>query len=416
MSWNSDICSPRPRKPTAQTFSRFTVPTTLRDLVERDEILQQIARGTWRPPSSSSAPRVTQSAGSVDQEETIHETLSRWWAGKRPDISDGTAEDYEWRLGLLLGFDPEQRTADIGASWINALRADLAARKSKNDGGTLSPRSVNMALTTMAAALDVAVDDGLLPANPARGPRRRMKASKPARSFLEPDQAVAMLDAAGAWKAKLPEHQRYGRRALLALLVLAGPRIGEAIAADRGDFDLAGGQWRIPASKTDAGRRTVELSDYLVKELRAHMAAMKKLGRPASAKAPMFPTLTGGRHNDSNIRTRLLDRVQEMANESRSDEQAQVPRVTPHSLRRTYASLALAAGDDLAFVMGQLGHADPRMTLAVYAQVQRRRRVDKDLIRSMIRVSIDPLNDPMEPKAKKSTWRRKPAGKKKPRQ
>jgi len=43
-------------------------------------------------------------------------------------------------------------------------------------------------------------------------------------------------------------------------------------------------------------------------------------------------------------------------------------RVTPHTLRRTYASLCFFAGRDLRWVMGQLGHDDPRMTLAVHAQ------------------------------------------------
>jgi hypothetical protein len=36
---------------------------------------------------------------------------------------------------------------------------------------------------------------------------------------------VDLLDVAGEWEASLPEHQRYGRRALLATLSIAGPRI-----------------------------------------------------------------------------------------------------------------------------------------------------------------------------------------------
>ena len=31
-----------------------------------------------------------------------------------------------------------------------------------------------------------------------------------ARTFLEPDMVVDLLDAAGAWEHELPEHQRYG--------------------------------------------------------------------------------------------------------------------------------------------------------------------------------------------------------------
>ena len=43
-------------------------------------------------------------------------------------------------------------------------------------------------------------------------------------------------------------------------------------------------------------------------------------------------------------------------------------KVTPHTLRRTFASLALAARRDPRWVMAQLGHTDPRVRLNVYAQ------------------------------------------------
>jgi len=47
--------------------------------------------------------------------------------------------------------------------------------------------------------------------------------------------------------------------------------------------------------------------------------------------------------------------------------------VTFHSLRRTYASLRCACGDDVRYAADQLGHEDPRFTLRVYAQATKRR-------------------------------------------
>ena len=44
-----------------------------------------------------------------------------------------------------------------------------------------------------------------------------------------------------------------------------------------------------------------------------------------------------------------------------------------HSLRRTYASLRCACGDDVRYTADQLGHEDPRFTLKVYAQAAKRR-------------------------------------------
>ena len=49
-----------------------------------------------------------------------------------------------------------------------------------------------------------------------------------------------------------------------------------------------------------------------------------------------------------------------------------LPHTTPH-LRRTYISIALLANRfDVLWVMGQVGHADSKMTMDVYAQLQQR--------------------------------------------
>jgi hypothetical protein len=54
-----------------------------------------------------------------------------------------------------------------------------------------------------------------------------------------------------------------------------------------------------------------------------------------------------------------------------------LPSTTPHSLRRTYVSIALLANKfDVMWVMSQVGHADSKMTTDVYAQLQQRVRRD----------------------------------------
>ena len=46
---------------------------------------------------------------------------------------------------------------------------------------------------------------------------------------------------------------------------------------------------------------------------------------------------------------------------------------TFHGLRRTYASLRCACGDDVAYTSAQIGHEDGRFTLKVYTQATKRR-------------------------------------------
>jgi hypothetical protein len=48
-------------------------------------------------------------------------------------------------------------------------------------------------------------------------------------------------------------------------------------------------------------------------------------------------------------------------------------RVTPHSLRRTYASMGFALGDDPVYVAEQLGHAEATFSMEIYAKAVRRR-------------------------------------------
>lgn len=48
-------------------------------------------------------------------------------------------------------------------------------------------------------------------------------------------------------------------------------------------------------------------------------------------------------------------------------------RVTPHSLRRTYASVRAAAGDHPVCIAEQLGHEDPGFTFRVYQRAVKRR-------------------------------------------
>jgi integrase len=54
-----------------------------------------------------------------------------------------------------------------------------------------------------------------------------------------------------------------------------------------------------------------------------------------------------------------------------------LPNTTPHTLRRTYISIALIANNfDMKWVMGQVGHADSKMTMDVYAQLEQRIKRD----------------------------------------
>lgn len=97
-----------------------------------------------------------------------------------------------------------------------------------------------------------------------------MKASKPAPVWLDQaSQITALLDAAGKLDRDAQANRKTPRRAILATLVYAGLRIGELLDLEWRDVDFAAGRFTVRASKTDAGRRQVDLLPALRDELEA---------------------------------------------------------------------------------------------------------------------------------------------------
>ena len=57
---------------------------------------------------------------------------------------------------------------------------------------------------------------------------------------------------------------------------------------------------------------------------------------------------------------------------------------TPHSLRRTFASLLYARGEAPPFVMAQMGHTSPGLALAIYAREMDRRDGEPERLRALL--------------------------------
>jgi integrase len=84
-----------------------------------------------------------------------------------------------------------------------------------------------------------------------------VKAPKVRRSWVEPEQALSLLDGASAYM-----------RPVVATLLGAGLRVSEAVALDWSDVNLATGTLRTGKAKTDGGTyREVDLPGGLVDEL-----------------------------------------------------------------------------------------------------------------------------------------------------
>jgi integrase len=95
-----------------------------------------------------------------------------------------------------------------------------------------------------------------------------------------------------------------------------------------------------------------------------------RLDYPCTATDPAFCARTGRRQHPDNVRARILAPMHAKANELLEAEgRLPIRHLTPHTLRRTFASILAVCNVPPRRAMYLLGHTDPTLTLAVYQQV-----------------------------------------------
>jgi integrase len=313
---------------------------------ELRHVLADVERGLWRPYEPAKAPLVAEAP-------TFHEFASEWLETREPELRPKTVASYRWLLsGHLLPHLAQLHLDEIGPEHVDRYKT------AKLREGALGPNQINKSIGLLAMILDAAGDYGHVdPArNPARGRRRRVKRTQPSRPTIEPEQLPSLLAAARRL------------RPILATMAGAGLRNGEVCALDLRDFDPASGSLTVASAKTDAGVRVVDVPEALRGELATHKARIRR------REGPLFLNRNGKRQSVSNVERRFKTAIRR-ANRRLAeiglrpiDEAA-----TPHSLRRLYASLRFALGDDPVYVAAQLGHTEPGFSMKVYASAVRRR-------------------------------------------
>lgn len=219
--------------------------------------------------------------------------------------------------------------------------------------------------TTLRKALDDAVTNGLLAANPTHRVRQPGVTRNEAR-FLEPREVTTLLAATTS--------HRYSN--VIRFILGTGLRRGEALALRWSDVDFENAQAKLRGSltrrngelvvsgvKTKASRRTIALSPSMVDLLKSQRAAQASerlhAGPRWGAHDFVFATTQGHPVDPQNI----LRTVRVAA------KAAGLTAVTVHSLRHTYATAALLNGVALKVVSSNLGHASIQITADTYGHV-----------------------------------------------
>jgi integrase/recombinase XerD len=150
---------------------------------------------------------------------------------------------------------------------------------------------------------------------------------------LDTEAVVRLLDATDRDPVTGPRD-----RALLELLYSSGLRVSEALALDVTDLSFAGAYVRV-VGKGDK-ERLVPVGDVALEALGRHLGARDR--------GPVFLSRRGKR----------LDRMTAWRVIRRAATAAGLDgRVTPHTLRHSFATHLLEGGADLRIVQELLGHA-----------------------------------------------------------
>jgi integrase/recombinase XerC len=168
-------------------------------------------------------------------------------------------------------------------------------------------------------------------------------------------------------------------RAILELLYATGIRVSELTGVDLGDLDLGGrpGDGMLRVFGKGRKERMVPVGTKAVAALRAYLRARGELaprGGAGSGRGPvadsdrdaLFLNARGGRLTDRSVRRILNDRLRRAA---------VLTRVSPHTLRHSFATHMLDAGADLRSIQELLGHAS-LSTTQKYTSVTTRRLLE----------------------------------------
>ena len=396
--------------------------------LETEKIVQQIERGKWVPPRLETGGDRLQEAMSrlgVEIDEPFRTFANSWWASRQLSLDASTVTDYEWRLKYLHRFFDRYRLGEITTRLVDRFRDELheqattirnAQERARRDkrrhplmetvtdkrGRTyqrrrrpLSNTSINAMIKLLGQMLQQAVDYELIPRNPVRvGQRsaRFLPRVRPTRTFLEIDEFHDLLDAAGELEVEArSDRQGLGRRAMCATLGLAGFRISEMLDLLVVQVDMARSRFKLADAKTEAGIREVEMTLYLRDELLEYVMDRRARSFPMAPSDHFFGTASGRRRDPDRFRDRILYRAVDRANENRARHgRPPLPQITPHSMRRTWATFAASVGRDPKWIASQIGHTDPAFTFSVYQQVATRRYIDEQATWTVMRFEDEP--------------------------
>jgi len=284
-----------------------------------------------------------------DGKQTFNEFGALWLQMNEPHWRPATRRQMrqvvEIRVGEHIGSTPMARiTAMQVQAMVNAWVVHYA------------PATVVFNVRALRTIMLAAVDAGVI----AKDPSKKVKAPKAPRrrnTNLSHEDVALILTTS-----------REEFRPFLAMLAWCGPRIGEGLAINLDDVDWLAGSLSISKQqgtdyanatidslpKTEAGVRVVPMPKQLV-EMCSTMLAERRLAAGEFGDN-LWESPVGGRMQRTNVDSEIR-RIRSITGK----------HFSAHHLRHYYGASLISAGVPIPQVSKQMGHANPQVTLNVYA-------------------------------------------------
>ncbi|MEU1751948.1 tyrosine-type recombinase/integrase [Micromonospora matsumotoense] len=352
---------------------------------------ERIRRGGY--PSQAAARRARDEWQTTTEADRTAQgwTVERWlrhWLDTRTKIRPTTRFHYTRDVDtVLIPYLGRYRLADLDAPLLRTVFAQIAAT-TNSKGRPQSASAMQHLRTTLRAALNLAVREGLIGCNPARHievsgyqqPHAKVwtdaRVEQWERTGDRPPVAVWTADQLAEFLGNVTDDSLF---AFWWLTALRGLRRGEMCGLRWTDVDLDRGVLTIERNrttagytivegdpKTPAGRRAVALDKRTIQVLRAHRRRQldqkteaAENGKAWTDTAYVFTRTDGLPINPNYATTRFRKLVQ----------RAGLPPVRLHDLRHGAASLAHQAGADLKTLQDLLGHSSIVITADTYTSV-----------------------------------------------
>lgn len=257
-------------------------------------------------------------------------------------------------LALKVGWrvHVEPRWRDVRVADMNrTIIQDWVAELGKNRSAT----TVKRAYGVLSSILDDAVEDRRVIANPAKGVKTKRKEMR-GRVYLNHRQVDRLAREAG------------DSSGVVLVLAYTGIRWGEMIALRVRDVDTSRRRFSIERNAVEVGTQ-IYVGSPKNHERRSvpYIQMLDPVIEIACAGKPPDSLLFPGPDGDFRRRTRTDGSSSGWF--AGAVRRAGIPRVTPHDLRHTAASLAISSGANAKAVQRMLGHKSAAMTLDVYADL-----------------------------------------------